>query len=155
MNIAGPNLGDDATYSGTVAGVLEATILGAPGLALSLAAIRSHDFSKSMKFARNITQRALKDGLPEQTLLNINIPNGEPKGVRITEQGYKEARSVISEHIDLRGKLYYWIGEITDGFRADGGTDFEVIDEGYVSVTPMRSDLTNHAAIQLLENWDS
>ena len=151
----GPNLGDDATYSGTVAGALEATILGVPGLAFSLAAVRSHDFSQSMKFARQITERAVADGLPELTLLNINIPKGEPKGIRITKQGYKEARPVISEHIDPRGKLYYWIGEIRDGFRADGGTDFEAIDEGFVSVTPMRSDLTNHAAIQLLESWNS
>jgi 5'/3'-nucleotidase len=151
----GPNLGDDATYSGTVAGAMEATILGVPGLAFSLAATRSHDFSQSMKFAREITERAIVGGLPDQTLLNINIPKGEPRGVRITKQGFKEARPVISEHIDPRGKLYYWIGEIRDGFRAEGGTDFEAIEEGFVSVTPMRSDLTDHAAIDLLENWNS
>ena len=151
----GPNLGDDATYSGTVAGALEATILGVPGLAFSLAASHSHDFVQSMKFARQITERAIADGLPKQTLLNINIPSGEAKGIRITKQGFKEARPVISEHIDPRGKLYYWIGEIRDGFRAEGGTDFEAIDDGFVSVTPMRSDLTNHAAIDLLENWNT
>jgi 5'-nucleotidase len=151
----GPNLGDDATYSGTVAGALEATILGVPGLAFSLAASRSHDFTQSMKFARHITERAIADGLPEQTLLNVNIPSGEAQGIRITKQGFKEARPVISEHIDPRGKLYYWIGEIRDGFRAEGGTDFEAVDDGFVSVTPMRSDLTNHAAIALLENWNS
>jgi 5'-nucleotidase len=151
----GPNLGDDATYSGTVAGAMEATILGVPGLAFSLAATRSHDFSQSMKFARQIVERAIGNGLPGQTLLNINIPKGEPKGIRITKQGFKEARPVISEHLDPRGKLYYWIGEIRNGFRAEGGTDFEAIEEGFVSVTPMRSDLTNHAAIGLLENWNS
>jgi 5'-nucleotidase len=151
----GPNLGDDATYSGTVAGALEATILGVPGLAFSLASSRSHDFSQSMKYAREITERAIANGLPKQTLLNVNIPKGEPKGIRITKQGFKQARPVISEHIDPRGKLYYWIGEIREGFRAEGGTDFEAVDEGYVSVTPMRSDLTNHAAIELLQNWNS
>src|SRR6476469_970461 len=81
----GPNLGDDATYSGTVAGALEATILGVPGLAFSLAASRSHDFTQSMKFARHITERAIADGLPEQTLLNVNIPSGEAQGIRITK----------------------------------------------------------------------
>lgn len=151
----GPNLGDDATYSGTVAGAMEATILGVPGLAFSLAESRSSDFAQSMKFAREITERAIANGLPEQTLLNINIPGGEPKGVRITKQGFKEARPVINELIDPRGKPYYWIGEVRDGFRAEGGTDFEAIDEGYVSVTPMRSDLTNHAAIKLLESWNT
>jgi 5'-nucleotidase len=97
----------------------------------------------------------IADGLPEQTLLNVNIPKGEPRGVRITKQGFKDARPVISELIDPRGKPYYWIGEVRNGFRAEGGTDFEAIDEGYVSVTPMRSDLTNHAAIDMLESWNS
>jgi len=151
----GANLGDDATYSGTVAGALEATILGVPGLAFSLADSRGTDFGQSMKIARQITERAIADGLPDWTLLNVNIPIGEPKGIRVTKQGFKEARPVISELIDPRGKPYYWIGEVREGFRAEGGTDFEAIDEGFVSVTPMRSDLTNHAAITLLESWNT
>src|ERR1043165_2594916 len=77
----GANLGDDATYSGTVAGAMEATILGVPGLALSLASVTSNDFAESMKIVRQITERAISEGLPEQTLLNINIPEGEPKGI--------------------------------------------------------------------------
>jgi 5'-nucleotidase len=151
----GPNLGDDATYSGTVAGALEATILGVPGLAFSLVVSRSHDFTESAKAAREIVEKALAEGLPEGTLLNVNIPKGVPKGIRITKQGFKTARPVISEQIDPRGKPYYWIGEIREGFRAEGGTDFEAIDEGYVSVTPMRSDLTNHGAIELLRTWET
>src|ERR1043165_5320969 len=113
----GPNLGDDATYSGTVAGALEATILGVPGLAFSLVASRSHDFAESIKIAREITQKAINEGLPETTLLNINVPKGVPKGFRITKQGLKIARPVISEHIDPRGKPYYWIGEDRSGFH--------------------------------------
>jgi 5'-nucleotidase len=151
----GANLGDDATYSGTVAGALESTILGVPGLAFSLAASRGHDFTESVKVAKQITQKAIDEGLPENTLLNINVPKGEPKGIRITKQGFKNARPVISEHIDPRGKPYYWIGENRIGFHAEGGTDFEAIDEGYVSVTPMRSDLTNHRAIEMLKSWEN
>jgi 5'-nucleotidase len=151
----GANLGDDATYSGTVAGALEATILGVPGLAFSLAAYRDHDFTESAKVARQITEKALADGIPEGTLLNVNVPKGTPAGFRVTKQGFKHARPVISEHIDPRGKLYYWIGEDRTGFRADGGTDFEAIDEGYVSITPMRSDLTNHSALETLKSWNS
>lgn len=150
----GANLGDDATYSGTVAGALESTILGVPGLAFSLVANRSHDFSESIKVATQVTLKALSDGIPGGTLLNVNVPKGIPKGIRITKQGFKTARPVISEHIDPRGKLYYWIGEERVGFRAEGGTDFEAIDEGYVSVTPMRSDLTNHSALETMKNWD-
>jgi len=150
----GPNLGDDATYSGTVAGALEATILGVPGLAFSLVASRSHDFAESIRIAKEITRKAIIEGVPENTLLNINIPKGIPKGFRITKQGFKNARPVISEHIDPRGKPYYWIGENRIGFHAEGGTDFEAVDEGFVSVTPMRSDLTNHQAIDLLKRWE-
>ena len=150
----GPNLGDDATYSGTVAGAMESTILGVPGLAFSLSANRNHDFTESAKVARIITQKAVNEGIPDGTLLNINVPKGEPKGFRITKQGFKNARPIISEHIDPRGKPYYWIGEVRDGFHAEGGTDFEAIDEGFVSITPMRSDLTNHPAIELLKSWE-
>jgi 5'-nucleotidase len=152
----GANLGDDATYSGTVAGALEATILGVTGLAFSLAAYRDHDFTESVKIAKQITAKALAEGVPKWTLLNVNVPKGVPKGIRVTKQGFKSARPVISEHIDPRGKPYYWIGEVREGFRAKGGTtDFEAVDEGFVSVTPMRSDLTNHSAIQLLKTWNS
>ena len=151
----GANLGDDATYSGTVAGALESTILGVPGLAFSLVAYRDHDFTESVRIARQITEKALVEGIPVGTLLNVNVPKGIPKGIRITKQGFKDARPIITEHIDPRGKLYYWIGELREGFRADGGTDFEAIDEGYVSVTPMRSDLTNHRALEVLQRWNT
>jgi len=150
----GANLGDDATYSGTVAGAMEATILGLPGLAFSLVATRTHNFTESARVAIELTRKALAEGLPDWTLLNVNIPKGTPKGIRVTRQGFKEAKPVISEHTDPRGKLYYWIGEVREGFRAEGGTDFEAIDEGYVSVTPMRSDLTNHAALEGMKTWN-
>ncbi|HEV8593684.1 MAG TPA: 5'/3'-nucleotidase SurE [Pyrinomonadaceae bacterium] len=151
----GANLGDDATYSGTVAGAMEATILGVPGIAFSLAATRDHDFTQSAKVALEVTRKALAEGIPEWTLLNVNVPKGVPKGIRIARQGFKEAKPVISEHLDPRGKLYYWIGEVREGFRAAGGTDFEAIDEGYVSITPMRTDLTDHNALEQLKNWNS
>jgi len=151
----GANLGDDATYSGTVAGALESTILGVPGLAFSLATYHDHDFTESAKVAAQITKKALAEGLPKWTLLNVNVPAGAPKGIRITKQGFKSARPVISEHIDPRGKFYYWIGEERDGFRAEGGTDFEAVDAGYVSVTPMRSDLTSHSGLEKLKSWNT
>jgi 5'-nucleotidase len=149
----GPNLGDDATYSGTVAGAMEATILGLPGIAFSLEGMEDFDFAESARIAVEITAKAIAEGLPDGTLLNVNIPKGTPGGIRITRQGLKVARPVISEHIDPRGKPYYWIGEVREGFRAEGGTDFEAVDEGFVSVTPMRSDLTDNNAIEILHNW--
>lgn len=151
----GPNLGDDATYSGTVAGALEATILGVSGLAFSLASGRDYNFTEASAIARLITERVLSEGLPSGTLLNINIPKGVPKGLRITRQGFKNARPIITEHIDPRGKPYYWIGEERNGYTAAGDTDFEAIAEGFVSITPMRSDLTNHLAVDLLKEWET
>ena len=103
----GANLGDDASYSGTVAGALEATILGVPGLAFSLVAYRDHDFTESAKIAREITKKALADGIPDATLLNVNVPKGLSKGIRVTKQGFKTARPIVSENIDPRGKPYY------------------------------------------------
>src|SRR5882762_8531625 len=100
----GGNLGDDATYSGTVAGALEATILGVPGLAFSLVAREHFDFTEAAGFALTAVCKVLSEGLPEGTLLNINFPRGEIKGVLVTRQGIKNARPVISEHIDPRGK---------------------------------------------------
>ncbi|NNE67451.1 MAG: 5'/3'-nucleotidase SurE [Pyrinomonadaceae bacterium] len=151
----GANLGDDATYSGTIAGALESTILGVPGLAFSLVAYRNHDYIESAKVARELTKKALAEGIPTGTLLNVNIPKGVPKGYQVTKQGFKDARPVITEHIDPRGKPYYWIGEDRSGFHAEGGTDFEAIDDGFVSVTPMRSDLTNHEVIKELKGWET
>jgi 5'-nucleotidase len=93
--------------------------------------------------------------LPEGTLLNINIPRGEVKGVRVTRQGIKNARPVISEHIDPRGKPYFWIGEeYFHSSTADDGTDYKAIEQGYISVTPLRSDMTDHRALTAIDTWN-
>ena len=150
----GPNLGDDATYSGTVAGALEATILGVPGIALSLVARENFDFTEAARFAITAVRKVLKEGLPEGTLLNINIPPGEIKGVRVTRQGIKNARPVITEHIDPRGKPYFWIGEEYFGYQGANGTDYSAIEQGLVSVTPLRSDMTDHHALTAIDTWN-
>src|SRR5215510_5798849 len=150
----GGNLGDDATYSGTVAGALEATILGVPGLALSLVARDNFDFKESARFAVSAARKVLEEGLPEGTLLNINIPPGEIKGIKVTRQGIKNARPVISEHIDPRGKPYFWIGEEYFNTNSAEGTDYHAIELGYVSVTPLKADMTDHQALTALETWN-
>src|SRR5687768_1491201 len=150
----GGNLGDDATYSGTVAGALEATILGVPGLAFSLVARENFDFTAAAQFAVTAVRKVLAEGLPEGTLLNINFPQKELRGVRVTRQGLKNARPVISEHIDPRGKPYFWVGE--EYFNADSaeGTDYHAVKSGYVSVTPLRADMTDHSALTAIESWN-
>jgi 5'-nucleotidase len=150
----GANLGDDATYSGTVAGALEATILGVPGIAMSLVARDNWDFTTAAQFAVKAAEKVLKEGLPEGTLLNINVPLGEIKGVRVTRQGIKNAKTLVSQHIDPRGKPYYWIGEEYFRSSAEDGTDYKAIEDGYVSVTPLRADMTDHRALQALDTWN-
>ncbi|MFN2454581.1 MAG: 5'/3'-nucleotidase SurE [Pyrinomonadaceae bacterium] len=150
----GGNLGDDATYSGTVAGALEATILGVTGLAFSLVAREHFDFTEAARFAVVAVRKVLQEGLPEGTLLNINIPPGEIKGTRVTRQGIKNARPVITEHRDPRGKAYFWIGEEHFSRDSADGTDYQAVDQGLVSVTPLKSDMTDHRALAAIDNWN-
>ncbi len=150
----GGNLGDDATYSGTVAGALEATILGVPGLAFSLVAREHFDFGEAARFAVFAARKVLTEGLPEGTLLNVNVPAGAVKGVRVTRQGIKNARPIITEHIDPRGKAYYWIGEEYFPASSEDGTDYSAVEAGCISVTPLRSDMTNHNALDALAAWN-
>ena len=150
----GPNLGEDVTYSGTVAGAMEATILGVPALAFSLLGRENYDFPRAANVARQLMEKVLHEGLPDATFLNVNIPKRDLNGIRVTKQGLKNARPVISKHIDPRGIPYYWIGEERLGFHSADDTDFEAINQGYVSVTPIRADMTNHRAIDILKPWN-
>jgi 5'-nucleotidase len=150
----GGNLGDDATYSGTVAGALEATILGVPGLAISLVARDHFNFTEAARFALVAVRKILSEGLPEGTLLNMNVPQGEIKGVKVTRQGIKNARPVITEHIDPRGKPYFWIGEQYFRSNAEDGTDYRAIEDGYVSITPLKSDMTDHNSLTQIGSWN-
>jgi 5'-nucleotidase len=140
----GGNLGDDATYSGTVAGALEATILGVPGIAISLVARDHFNFSDAARFALVAVRKILSEGLPDGTLLNMNVPR----------QGIKNARPVITEHIDPRGKPYFWIGEQYFRSNAEDGTDYRAIEQGYVSITPLKSDMTDHGALTQIGSWN-
>jgi len=151
----GGNLGDDATYSGTVAGALEATILGVPGLAISLVARDHFDFTEAARFALVAVRKILTEGLPEGTLLNMNVPQGEIRGVKVTRQGIKNARPVITEHIDPRGKPYFWIGEQYFRSNAEDGTDYRAIEDGYVSITPLKADMTDHGVLSQIGSWNS
>ena len=151
----GGNLGDDASYSGTVAGALEATILGVTGLAFSLVARENYDFTHAAAFAARIVRKVLAEGLPEGILLNINMPPGKLRGVSVTRQGMKNARPIITEKIDPRGKAYYWIGEEVFPEDTVEGTDYYAIKQGMVSMTPMRSDMTDHRSLVELQDWNS
>lgn len=143
----GANLGDDVTYSGTVAGALESSIYKLPGIAVSLTR-RDGDFSEAAKFAADLTRQVLQLGLPEGTILNVNIPPGEIRGVKFTHQGIKVARVHIVEGVDPRGRNYYWIGEQEVSWQLDPGSDYEAIQQGLVSITPLRTDMTDYRTLE-------
>jgi len=147
----GLNVGDDVTYSGTVSGALEASLLGVRAIAVSLQeGAEEWRWDHASLVARRVAEAVLRDGLPPRTFLNVNVPRGEPKGVRVTVQGKRNHATTVSERHDPRGRAYYWIGEGQDDWLPNGASDYEAIRAGYVSVTPLQPDLTAHASLETI-----
>ena len=147
----GYNLGDDVTYSGTVAGALEATLLGIPGIAVSLCRSREYDFTQAAGVAQQIAKLVLEHGLPARTFLNVNVPRQPALGIRITVQGRRTQTTTVREGEDPRGRRYYWIEEVASAWAADERSDIVAVQEGYISVTPLQPDLTDYAAFERIE----
>jgi 5'-nucleotidase len=152
---AGPNLGDDISYSGTVSAAIEGTMYGIPSLALSVGGSPPHDFREAMRVAALMAARALASPLPADTLLNINVPStGRPCRLRVTRQGRRLWENSIHEALDPRGTTHYWIGGGTPVPDLGEDTDVHALASGLVSITPIHLDLTNHAGIAYLrESW--
>ena len=151
----GVNLGDDISYSGTVSAAIEGTMYGIPSLAFSLAGESPFDFSVAAGIAWKLASMALTFGLPENTLLNINVPDKtapEIKGIHFTRQGRRVYKNAIQETFDPWGRKHYWIGGGTVHWSGGNDTDEEILRSGAVSVTPIQLDLTNHAGIDFLKN---
>ncbi len=148
----GYNLGDDVTYSGTVSGAFEGSLLGVPSIAVSLErSDGAYDFSYSAASAASMAEAVLERGVPPQTFLNINVPSGRPAGVRVTVQGKRNHVTVVNERIDPRGRAYYWIEEGENHWESHDRSDFQAVRDGYVSVTPLQPDLTAHEALGAVE----
>ncbi len=146
----GGNLGDDITYSGTVSAAMEGTLLGVPSIAMSLVTREGGDFSLAAEFAARLAVAIAGGGLPRDTLLNVNVPArpaAELRGYVVTRQGKRRYGDAIVEHLDPRGRKYYWIGGDDLGFVPGEGTDCTAVAEGYISITPLHLDLTNHASL--------
>ncbi|MCA1585846.1 MAG: 5'/3'-nucleotidase SurE [Acidobacteria bacterium] len=145
----GWNLGDDVTYSGTVAGALEGALLGIPAIAVSLQRTRDYvfDFAPAAQAAAILATWMLEHPLPERSFLNVNLPRGTPRGFRRTVQSKRNHVTKISERLDPRGKAYYWIEEGLDDWTPHDESDFQAVQEGYISVTPLNPDLTAHDAL--------
>jgi 5'-nucleotidase len=160
----GSNLGDDITYSGTVAAAIEGTLLGIPSIAISLVREnlskgsylkKRERLREAASFAKKLAIMVLEKGLPKDTLLNVNIPNTpEIKGVKITRQGKMLYDNSIQELSDPRGRKHYWIGAGMPLWGAGENTDFEAIQNGFISVTPVHLDMTNYKALRYIkDNW--
>ena len=152
----GANLGDDITYSGTVSAAMEGTILGIPSIAVSVVTRSKFRFDVAAQFAVTVARKVLDQGLPDDTLLNVNVPN-VPKdrisGVRMTRMGKRVYGDVIVEKRDPRGRKYYWIGGDYLSSEEVPGSDLEAIEENYISITPIHLDLTNYSALRALRKW--
>ena len=143
----GPNLGTDVLYSGTVSAALEANLSGYPAIAISLASYETREFSQAGDFIKLFVAKHC-ESLPKKTLLNINVPAGTPKGVRITRLGIREYRNVFSKRIHPRGGTYYWMaGEHLDIDGNEPDTDAWAVNNGYISITPLQCDLTDYRGL--------
>jgi 5'-nucleotidase len=148
----GWNLGDDVTYSGTVAGALEAALLGAPAIAVSLKTTRGdYDFGPAARAAAAVADALLRHPLPARTFLNINVPHGQPKGLRVTVQAARNHVTSVAERHDPKGRAYYWIEEGQNAWQPHDRSDYQAVRDGYVSVTPLHPDLTAHHALAAVE----
>ncbi|MGQ9694823.1 MAG: 5'/3'-nucleotidase SurE [Thermodesulfobacteriota bacterium] len=144
----GENLGEDITYSGTVSAAIESTILGIPSFAISLVSRKPEGFSFAADFAARLAKNILKQGLPPNTFLNVNVPNykKKPRSYKITRLGKRIYGESVQEKKDAAGRKYYLIGGNTPSFAPTENSDFKAIAQNYISITPLHLDWTNYAA---------
>jgi 5'-nucleotidase len=160
----GVNLGDDITYSGTVAAALEGIVLGIPAVAVSQQAVRAglsyhHDGTFDFETAASFTARIVEElehlPLPVETLVNINVPAGETKGAQVTKLGKRRYNDTLQlQEEDPSGRKRYRIYGMEPGYEAQAGTDLTAVHEGWISVTPIHFDLTDVAGMEALSDFD-
>jgi 5'-nucleotidase len=159
----GANLGDDITYSGTVAAALEGVVLGIPSIAVSQQSgaraldYRYHGgfgFDVAANFVAGLVQRIEDVPLPATTLLNVNVPAGEPDGVEVTSLGKRIYRDELKLEREEEHRRRYWIYGSDPGFHDEPGTDLAAVHAGRIAVTPIHFDLTDRAGLESLRGFD-
>jgi 5'-nucleotidase len=151
----GANLGDDVLYSGTVAAAVEGRFLGLPAIAVSLVGEHRH-FDTAGQAIRQLFQRLLDTPLPGDTILNVNVPDlpwDRIQGYQATRLGFRHRAEPVIQSRDPKGRPIYWVGAAGPGQDAGPGTDFHAVEHGYVSVTPLKLDLTHRDRLTLLGEW--
>lgn len=139
---AGPNMGADVHYSGTVSAAFEGVILGLPAIAVSQVMANGARYDRAARFTTELAAWVLATGLPPDTLLNVNVPATEPLGVRLTRLGVRRYTEGVIEDRDPRGRQIFWIGGGSPVWERIPGTDFHEVAAGWISVTPLHLDLT-------------
>jgi 5'-nucleotidase len=159
----GANLGDDITYSGTVAAALEGVVLGIPAIAVSQQSrARALDFrydggfgfDVAAGFVARLVERIEDVPLPANTLLNVNVPAGEPNGVDVTQLGKRIYRDELKLEHEEEHRRRYWIYGADPGFHDEPGTDLAAVAAGRIAVTPIHFDLTDRPGLQALRSFD-
>lgn len=151
---AGANMGDDVLYSGTVAAAMEGRFLGLPAMAVSL--VGKNHYQSAAQYALQLITKLLAQPLPQDQVLNVNVPDlpfEQIKGIKITRLGKRHQAEMIEKSIDPRGRQIFWVGPPGEIADAGDGTDFHAIEAGYVSVTPLKIDLTATEQLNNLTNW--
>ncbi|HEV2348826.1 MAG TPA: 5'/3'-nucleotidase SurE [Terriglobia bacterium] len=149
----GANLGENVIYSGTVAAALEATLHGVPAIAVSFASRKRLEFQTAAAFAQQLAARVLEEGLPPGVMLNVNVPRGEIRGVRITRQSRKITQNIILEKKDPRGRPYYWQDETVSFDNVEPDSDYAAIIAHEISITPLQADRTDYESLKRLSDW--
>ena len=152
----GANLGDDVLYSGTVAAAMEGRFLATPSLAVSMVDKQAEDFQPAAKITRLLVEALPTFKLPSHTVLNVNIPPVAPekmKGIAVTRLGHRGPAKDVVKIKDPRGQTHYWIGAAGEELDAGPGTDFHAIREGYISITPLKADMSYYEEFDKLADW--
>ncbi|MDP8218007.1 MAG: 5'/3'-nucleotidase SurE [Candidatus Theseobacter exili] len=150
----GPNLGISVLYSGTVAAALEGAALDIPSVAVSLDERQNPDFGIAAAFAKTIVKSIIEHGCPSEIALNVNVPSpvdGKIKGLLMTRQGRAQFIETLDRRFDPRELAYYWLGGDMVELEEDENVDYVAHRNGYVSITPLRADLTDY---KVLDNFD-
>lgn len=153
---AGPNMGDDVLYSGTVAAAMEGRFLGYPAIAVSINSFEPRHWETAALVCRDLVTAMTAADLSSELILNVNVPDLAPdqiKGIKATRLGHRHKAEPVTRTFDPRGRPIYWVGPAGAEQDAGPGTDFHALREGYVSVTPLQVDLTRHEARDGLQHW--
>lgn len=152
----GANMGDDTIYSGTVAAATEGFLLGIPSIAISLASFEGRHFATAGKVAADLVERFIRNPVKGPALLNVNvpdIPDTELQGIEVTRLGRRHKAEPVVKMKSPRNETVYWVGAAGAAADAGPGTDFNAVDRGFVSVTPLQIDLTHMAQLPTIREW--